>query len=218
MSGLTAAAAVSELARGCRWKCWCVLLFWVVWCPGGQGIFGRDRARLVGGGAVPRGDLSREFLPECNVTLIATWRCGNPEGVWNCWQYQAERWAQTWAQRLMSLMIGGISGCFFVLEGRGCWWPVMLQVLHIVWSKLHFILSFKAILDIRRKKNSPQSPFSKQTSLTDGEMSLNFETELLRHDGGEAFDVLWKNENLKMYSHDNQTNVWWKSSKAPNSY
>lgn len=120
VSGLTAAAAVSELAWGCRWKCWCVLLFWVVWCPGDQGIFGRDWARLLrrcGGGVVPRGDLSWEFIPECNVTLIATWRSGNPEGVWNCWQYQTERWAQTWAQRLMSLMIGGISGHLLYLKG-----------------------------------------------------------------------------------------------------
>lgn len=105
VSGLTAAAAVFELARGCRWKCWCVLLFRVVWCPRGQGIFGGDWARLSGGGSVPRGDLSCVLLPECNVTLIATWCFGNPEEAWNCWQYQAEWWAQTWAQRLDMLSV-----------------------------------------------------------------------------------------------------------------
>lgn len=63
----------------------CPVILGFAWCPGGQGIFERGQARLLGVGVMPKGtgvkgDLILEFLPACNVTLIATWHYRNLEG------------------------------------------------------------------------------------------------------------------------------------------
>lgn len=128
LSGLTAAAAVSELAWGCRWKCWCVLLFWVVRCPGGgQGICGGDRARLVGVGLCPEGVLAESFiqnamwpvLPHGAVGILRG--CGIADSTERA--MGTDMSAKDWTC-LQCQMTGGISG-------MGSWRPVIHQVLHI---------------------------------------------------------------------------------------
>lgn len=137
---------------------WPVILGCAVpWRPGN---FWKGPGKIVGvacvGGAVPRGDPNWEFLPECNVTLFATWRCGNPEGVWNYWRYRAERWAETWAQRLMSLMIGGISGFLLYSQGGA------LMACRVVGIYTLFIYTSKPFVMLKTsgRRDSPQSPES----------------------------------------------------------
>lgn len=109
VSGRTAAAAVSELARGCRWKCWCVLLFLVVRCPGGRGIFGRDRAGLLGGGsgggAVPRGFfLAESFfqnamwpsLPHGAARILRGWGIADSTRLSDGHRHEHTDWCLWW--------------------------------------------------------------------------------------------------------------------------
>lgn len=128
MRGLTAAAAVSELARGCRWKCWCVLLFKVAWCPGaveGRGIFGGDWARLFlrvgwgwrGGlcmfahrGSQQRASPRMQRDAHCHMVRWESWWTG--EG--GAELLTGPLWAtgtDTSTKMRRSLMVGSISGC-----------------------------------------------------------------------------------------------------------
>lgn len=85
-----------------------------------------------GGGSCPEGIFSWELLPECNVTLMATWCCGNPEG---CGTADSTRLSDSC--RRVSLMAAGISGWLLYLKGGGCWYGLSFHKFDtFLWVKL----------------------------------------------------------------------------------
>lgn len=133
LRGLTAAAAVSELAQGFRWKCWCVQLFRVLWSHGGRRVFGGDRARLLVGisGPAPKRNSSWEFFNNAMWPLLSH----GTAGIMRVVELQTEWWAQTRARRLNVIFVSDDWWYFclcVVLKGRRCWWPVRFLVLCLI--------------------------------------------------------------------------------------
>lgn len=96
--------------------------------------------------------------------------------------------AQTRAQRWMSLMIGGISGCLLYLKGGAA--------DGLSWSKFYTLFDpydtsyrvSKPIVEIENKLISK----SIQHMVFISRWSMNYENELLGQNGGEAIKVLRK--------------------------
>lgn len=94
--------------------------YFFFWCVGVWGL---------GLGLCPEGIFTERFSQNAMWPSLPHGAVGI---LWNCWQYPAERWPQTQAQRWMSLMVGGISGCLLYLKGGAA------DSLSFFWQVLHF--------------------------------------------------------------------------------